>query len=231
MKNETLKLFCSGVIQALEQNIVPWSIKMPQNAYTNKFYTGVNALVLNTVTIQRNYNAINLWATHKQWFKLNFNVIKKPENFHDDYGTKVVKVEEKIKAVDKGDIIQFEKYPNLEFFTLFHFNQVNGDFEYYNEFKNSSKRVCNLKFDKQTDLKKYLRTINSLSSELALTIAAGFINAELETGQIESISDEDLQKSKENSRFLLDAAIEAFKLIKLVYKQQNDFAHFTDDRI
>ncbi len=229
MKNESFNLLCSRIVETLEQNVIPWAIKIPRNAYTNKFYTGINALLLNSVIIQRQYNLINLWATHKQWFKLSFDVIKKPDNFQGDYGTKVVKVEQKLKAVDKGEVIQLQKYPNLESYTVFHFNQVNGDYDYYNEFKDSKKPVCGLKISKETEFKKYLREIHPASSELALTIASGFLNSELGTGRIEKISNDDLQKSKQNVRFLVDAASDAFKLIKMVYQKENLPSCFTDE--
>lgn len=228
MKKDSLQEFCSKIIHGLEKKVTPWVKRIPRNAFTDKFYTGINALMLNCVSLERGYCYPNVWATPAQWMKCGFMVSKRPDNFQGDYRVLVLKVEQRMKAVDQGDIIKLSKYNRLETYAVFHLKQVNTNMDTYEYFLDSKQFNSNLK---TVPTKEHLRNISTEPelSNLALTIASGFLNAEMATGHIEHIAEEDLQKAKQDHRFLIDSASDAFKLIKSVYKQENDLSCFTDE--
>jgi antirestriction protein ArdC len=74
------------ILNLLKNKEFPWQVsQVPVNPKTNKIYSGINALLLNSFVIKRKYRN-NFWATYNQWRSLRMHVSKKPLQLDEWWG-------------------------------------------------------------------------------------------------------------------------------------------------
>ena len=120
---EIRTLLSKRVVDAIKNGRPPWRSNnrgLPTNAHTNKKYTGINPLVLDAVTDDRNYRS-KYWATYHQWQLLGCQVPKK------EVGIQIVNWQPFIKTHDKGNIISMEKFHLLQKYPVFNADQCFGN--------------------------------------------------------------------------------------------------------
>jgi antirestriction protein ArdC len=128
--NKIREVISHQILEALESGNPPWRSHYnrgaPVNALTNKKFTGINPLILDTIADKREYRS-KYWATLSQWRKLGASVFSRPIEFEPGtYGVKIVNWYKSVKIVDKGDISSFERFNYLQTHTVFNADQCYG---------------------------------------------------------------------------------------------------------
>lgn len=122
------------IIAELEAGRVPWvrpwgteaakaPLAMPKNASTDRFYSGINILLLWGSTIEHGYSGQS-WLTFRQALALGGHVRKGKRGTTVVYADRFVPRDEKRRAAETGDEVQ--AIPFLKRFTVFNTDQCDG---------------------------------------------------------------------------------------------------------
>src|SRR6201996_5958042 len=122
------------IIAKLEAGRVPWvqpwgtaaakaPLSMPKNASTDRFYSGVNILLLWGSTIENGFTGQN-WLTFRQALSLGGHVRKGERGTMVVYADRFVPNEEKRRAAETGE--ESQSIPFLKRFTVFNADQCDG---------------------------------------------------------------------------------------------------------
>jgi antirestriction protein ArdC len=121
------------IIAELEAGRVPWvqpwgtaaakaSLSMPKNASTDRFYSGVNILLLWGSTIEHGFTGQS-WLTFRQALSLGAHVRKGERGTTVVYADRFVPSDEKRRAAETGE--EAQAIPFLKRFTVFNCDQCN----------------------------------------------------------------------------------------------------------
>lgn len=124
IKKDIREEITNKFIEALEKNLKPWKsnvlFKQPQNATTKQFYTGINRVYLNLVSLVSEYKS-NKWLSFNQAKSLGGNV-KKGEK-----GTHIVFYKtfdnEEIESDDSADLKKGKKIAIMKHYSIFNLDQ------------------------------------------------------------------------------------------------------------
>ncbi len=122
------------IIAELEAGRVPWvqpwgtaeakaSLALPKNASTDRFYSGINILLLWGSTIEHGYSGQS-WLTFRQALSLGGHVRKGERGTRVVYADRFVPSNEKRRAAETGD--EAQAIPFLKRFTVFNTDQCDG---------------------------------------------------------------------------------------------------------
>ena len=122
------------IIGELEAGRVPWvqpwgtagakaSLAMPKNAATERFYSGINVLILWSSVIEHGF-ARQGWLTFRQALGLGGNVRKGEHGTTVVYADRFIPDEEKKRARETGE--EAQAIPFLKRFTVFNLAQCEG---------------------------------------------------------------------------------------------------------
>lgn len=122
------------IIAELEAGRVPWvqpwgsaaakaPLALPKNASTDRFYSGINILLLWGSTIEHGYSGQS-WLTFRQALSLGGHVRKGERGTTAVYADRFVPCDEKRRAADTGE--EAQAIPFLKRFTVFNTDQCDG---------------------------------------------------------------------------------------------------------
>ena len=122
------------IIAELEAGRVPWvqpwrtaaagaPLSMPNNASTNRCYSGINVLILWGAVIERGFTG-QRWVKFRQAVALGGNVRKGERGTTVVYADRFVPEDERRRAVETGD--NARSVPFLKRFTVFNTDQCDG---------------------------------------------------------------------------------------------------------
>ena len=122
------------IIAELEAGRVPWvqpwgtaaakaPLALPKNASTDRFYSGINILLLWGSTIEHGYSG-QTWLTFRQALSLGGHVRKGERGTTVVYADRFVPRDEKRRAAESGD--EAQAIPFLKRFTVFNTDQCDG---------------------------------------------------------------------------------------------------------
>ena len=132
MKNDLYQTVTDKIIRQMQEGVMPWvqpwstyghTAALPQNAVSEKAYSGINVLLLWGSAIERGYTS-SFWLTYKQAAALGGNIRKGERGTTVCYASKFIPKKEQARASRDGDDARSRAF--LKRYSVFNATQCEG---------------------------------------------------------------------------------------------------------
>jgi antirestriction protein ArdC len=125
-----IDIVTNKIIEQLEKGVIPWNMPWegggpPMRVSVKKPYRGTNAMVLNIITMEKNYSN-NYYGTYKQWQALG-NQVKRGEKSCPVIYWKFFDATDDLVEDEDGKLRT--RPPIARYYSVFNLDQTEGDWE------------------------------------------------------------------------------------------------------